>query len=75
MQWEVEKLANGHYRLKNRGAIVGGANGHLFAFLVPDQAVTATTEWIFQADERRAQEGDAYVCVLRSELQSPPLSR
>ncbi|KAM5542222.1 hypothetical protein V8D89_004095 [Ganoderma adspersum] len=59
--WDVEKLANGNYSLKNRGAIVGGANGHLFAFLIEDQAATATTEWIFRADERRAREGDAYV--------------
>ena len=73
MQWEVEKLANGHYHLKNRGAIVGGANGHLFAFLVSDQATTATVEWIRQADVRRATEGDAYMFVLRSQLPfSPP---
>ena len=68
MQWDVEKLANGYYCLKNGGAIVGGANGRLFAFLIPDQATTATTEWIFRADERRASEGDAYVCVLPSRL-------
>ena len=69
MQWHVEKLSNGHYSLKNRGAIVGGTNGHLFAFLIEDQAVTATTEWIFQADERRASEGDGFMCV----LQWPPI--
>ena len=26
--------------------------------------MTATTEWIFQADERRASEGDGFMCVL-----------
>ena len=65
MQWDVEKLANGYYCLKNGGAIVGGANGRLFAFLIPDEALTATTEWTFQRDVLNTN-GDACVYVLCS---------
>ncbi|KAM5542125.1 hypothetical protein V8D89_004208 [Ganoderma adspersum] len=49
--WTVERLDNGNYKLQNRGAIVGGALGHLFAFLIPEEAAAATTEWTFKRDE------------------------
>ena len=55
-QWDVEKLDNGNYNLKNRGAIVGGIVGLLFAFLLPNQASLATTEWTLERDVRNASE-------------------
>ena len=67
MQWHVEKLDNGNYHLKNRGAIVGSADGLLYAFLIEDQATS--TEWSFTFDLARAEDGDVFVYVL-----NPPLS-
>ncbi|PIL29901.1 hypothetical protein GSI_07811 [Ganoderma sinense ZZ0214-1] len=61
--WDVEKLANGNYTLKNGGAIVGGTAGDgVFAYVIPDQTTgTVTTEWKFIFDDRRANEGTAFV--------------
>ncbi|PIL29908.1 hypothetical protein GSI_07818 [Ganoderma sinense ZZ0214-1] len=61
--WDVEKLPNGNYTLKNRGAIVGGTAGAgVFAYLIPDQATgPVTTEWKFIFDERRANEGTPFL--------------
>nr|VWO99539.1 Regulator Ustilago maydis 1 protein [Ganoderma boninense] len=58
-QWDVEKLDNGNYKLRNRGAIVGGTVGHLFAFLMEDGAATVTTEWTIRSDTARTQDGAA----------------
>ncbi|KAM5542212.1 hypothetical protein V8D89_004085 [Ganoderma adspersum] len=61
--WYVEKLADGNYRLQNRGPndIVGGIDGQVLAFLIPEQAKPATTEWTFRLAETRVQDRDAYM--------------
>ncbi|KAM5542126.1 hypothetical protein V8D89_004209 [Ganoderma adspersum] len=61
--WDVEKLADGNYRLSNGGPndIVGGIDRKLLAFLIPEQAKPATTEWTLRLDETRVQDGDAYM--------------
>ncbi|PIL29909.1 hypothetical protein GSI_07819 [Ganoderma sinense ZZ0214-1] len=59
--WEVEKLANGSYRMKNRGATVGrGHAGFLVAFLVDEEAENAPTEWNLRFDVARAKDGDVF---------------
>ena len=72
-QWDVEKLDNGHYKLKNGGDIVGGIAMHLFAFPVPDP--TATTEWIFGLTLNYIDQEGYYAYALRPRLdsESPPL--
>ena len=67
VQWDVEKLANGNYRVKNGGDIVGGIDRKLFAILIPEHVTPEATEWNFRLDETRVKDGDAYMCVLHSQ--------
>ena len=67
LQWTVETLENGNYKLQNRGALVGGAFGHLFAFPAPELAGGATTQWTFKRDElNKDPNAFMYVSRLRS---------
>ena len=63
----MEKLANGNYRVKNGGDIVGGIDRKLFAILIPEHVKPEATEWTFRLDETRVKDGDAYMWVLRSQ--------
>ena len=67
MQWDVEKLANGNYIVKNGGDIVGGIDRKLFAILIPEHVTPEATEWTFRLDETRVKDGDAYMWVLHSQ--------
>ena len=62
MQWDVEKLPNGRYKLQNRGAAVGTVDGHLFAFLIEAETLLATLEWTIQRDAHDP-DGNSYVYV------------
>ena len=61
VQWDVEKLANGNYIVKNGGDIVGGIDRKLFAILIPEHVTPEATEWTFRLDETRMKDGDAYM--------------
>ncbi|KAM5542246.1 hypothetical protein V8D89_004119 [Ganoderma adspersum] len=52
VQWTVEKLPNGRYKLQNRRAAIGTVDGHLFAFLVEAGTLLVTLD-IFKADDGR----------------------
>ena len=67
VQWDVEKLPNGNYRVKNGGDIVGGVDRKLFAILKPEDVTAEATEWTFRLDETRVKDGDAYMWVLHSQ--------
>ena len=70
MQWDVEKLPNGRYKLQNRGATVGTVDGHLFAFLIEAETLLATLEWSIQRDERDPDES-SYMYVPRHTIPRP----
>jgi Peptidase inhibitor I66 len=44
LQWGLEALANGRYKLKARGAPTGALNNHVYAFLVADSV--KAEEWV-----------------------------
>jgi hypothetical protein len=50
LQWGLEALANGRYKLKARGAPTGELNNHVYAFLGADSAEKAE-EWVITRRE------------------------
>ena len=63
LQWDVEKLPNGNYKLLNRRAAVGALEGRLLAFLIDGEALLDSLEWSIQRADGRDPDGDTYVYV------------
>ena len=45
LQWDVEKLPNGNYRLQTRDALIGALEGHVVVFLENGNLPLDTIEW------------------------------